>query len=110
MVMSIVREFESTRDRRDTFLKFLNIYEGKHNISQMATMAMGRLKSIQMMYNSPKGIPTFLTKFRDVIQDNDSTNIPFSDVMAKSLLLSKVQDRSYAYIVDTLMVFNDNCK
>src|SRR3954469_14889134 len=73
-----------------------------------ATMAMGRLNSIQMMYNSPGGIPAFLTKFRDAIQDLKDAQNPISDVMAKSLLLSKVQDKSYSHIVDALMVSNDD--
>ena len=51
----------------------------------------------------------FLTKFRDAIQDLKDANNPISDVMAKSLLLSKVGDRSYSHIVDVLMVSNDNC-
>lgn len=75
----------------------------------MATMAMGRLNSLQMQYNSPGGIPVFLTRFRDAIQDLKDANNPISDVMAKSLLLSKVQDRSNSHIVDALMVSNDNC-
>src|SRR6476620_10317112 len=75
----------------------------------MATMAMGRLNSIQMQYNSPGGIPVFLTKFRDAIQDLKDANNPISDVMVKSLLLSKVGDRSYSHIVDALMISNDNC-
>ena len=109
MALPIIREFESTRDGRGTYLKFLNVYEGKHNIRQMATMAMGRLNSIQMQYNSPGGIPVFLTKFRDAIQDLKDANNPISDVMAKSLLLSKIRDRNYSHIVDALMVSNDNC-
>ena len=109
MALSILREFEVDRDGRGTYLKFLNVYEGKHNIRQMATMAMGRLNSIQMQYNSPGGIPAFLTKFRDAIQDLKDAQNPISDVMAKSLLLSKVQDRSYSHILDALMVSNDNC-
>src|SRR6476620_8145388 len=58
----------------------------------MATMAMGRLNSIQMQYNSPGSIPVFLTKFRDAIQDLKDANNPISDVMAKSLLLYKAGD------------------
>ena len=91
MTLSIIREFESARDGRGTYLKFLNGYEGKHNIRQMATMAMGRLNSIQMQYNSPGGIPAFLTKFRDAIQDLKDTNNPISDMMAKSLLRFKTE-------------------
>lgn len=67
MALSIIRELEATRDGRGTYLKFINDYEGRHNIRQMATMAMGRLNSIQMAYNSPDGILAFLTKFRDNI-------------------------------------------
>src|SRR5919112_6202809 len=108
MALSIIREFEAEKDGRGTYLKFLNVYEGKHNIRQMATIAMGRLNSIQMQYNSPGGIPALLTKFRDAIQDLKDVNNPISDAMVKSLLLSKVQDRSYSHIVDALMVSNDN--
>src|SRR6478672_5345471 len=100
MALSIMREFESTRDGRGTYLKFLKVYEGKYNIRQMATMVMGRLNSIQMQYNSPGGIPVLLTRFKDAIQDHKDASNPISDGMVKLLLLSKVQDRRYSHIVD----------
>lgn len=108
MALSIVREFEAARDGRGTYLKFLNVYEGKHNMEQMATMAMGRLNSIQMNCNSPGGIPAFITKFRDALQDLRDAQNPINDVLAKSLLLPKVHDKAYSHIVDALMVSNDN--
>ena len=68
MALSILREFEDDRDGRGAYLKFLSVYEGKHNMRQMATMAMTRLNSLHMNYNSPGGIPAFITKFRHAIR------------------------------------------
>src|SRR5687768_10627139 len=38
MALSIIKEFESTRDGRGTYLKFIIAYEGGHNITQLDTM------------------------------------------------------------------------
>lgn len=63
MVLSILRELEDARNSRGAYFKFLNVYEGKHNMRQMATMAMTKPSSLNLQYNSPGGIPAFLTKF-----------------------------------------------
>ena len=108
MALSILREFEDARDGRGAYLKFLCVYEGKHNMRQMATMAMSKLNSLHMNYSSPGGIPTFITKFRDAVQDLKDAQNPITDEMAKSMLLSKIHDKSYSHIVDALLVSSDN--
>ena len=110
MALSILREFESSRDGRGAYIKILNVFEGIHNIRQMATIAMTKLSSLQLNYSSPGGVPVFITKFRDTIQDlkDDQSLIP--DDMDKSLLLSKVHDRAYSHIVDALLVSNEGLK
>ena len=67
MALLILQEFENVRDGWGTYLKFLNVYEGKHIMRQMATMAITKLNSLQMNYNSPGGVPVFITKFRDAV-------------------------------------------
>ena len=49
---------------------------------QMATIAMTKLNSLQMSYNSLGGVPAFITKFKDAVQDLKNMQSPFTDVMA----------------------------
>ena len=91
-------------------MKLLNIYEGKHNLDQVALMAMTKLSNLNLTYNYPGGVPAFLSKFRDAQQDLRDARQPISDTMAKSMLFSKISDNSYRHIVDALMVSQDNCE
>ena len=61
---------------------------------QMATMAMTRLNSLHLGYNSSGGVPVFLTKFRDALQDLRDAQEPILDVLAKLTLLSKNHAKS----------------
>lgn len=95
LALSILRDFENSRDGRGVYLKLLDIYEGKSNLEQVALMAMTKLSNLQFTYNYPGGIPTFLSKFRDAQQDLRDANQPLSDTMTKSILLSKINDNNY---------------
>ena len=108
LALSVLREFEDEKDGRGAYFKFLEIYEGKHNLEQMALLALARLNSISLQYKSPGGVPGFITKFRGALQDLKDANEPVSDAMAKSMLLSKVKDRDYSHIVDILIASSDN--
>ena len=70
----------------------------------MAILAMVRLNSLFLNYNTAGGMPTFITKFRDALHDLKDAKEPLSDKIAKSILLSKVHDNNYRHIVDALMV------
>jgi hypothetical protein len=61
-----------------------------------------------LTYNSTGGVPVFITKFRTILHDLKSAKGPISDVMAKSMFLSKIQDKDYIHIVDGLLNTNDN--
>ena len=63
LALSILRDFEDTRDGRGVYFKLLDIYEGKHNLEQVAIMAMTKLSKLNTTYNYQGGIPAFLTKF-----------------------------------------------
>ena len=108
LALSVLREFEDKKDGRGAYFKFLEIYEGKHNLEQMALLALARLNSISLQYKSPGGVPAFITKFRGALQDLKDANEPVSDAMSKSMLLSKVKDRDYSHIVDILIASSDN--
>src|SRR5687767_10262476 len=60
-----------------------------------------------MSYNFPGGVPAFIAKFRNALQDLRDAQEPVSDAMAKSMLLSKVLDRDYRHIVDILLASSD---
>ena len=83
LAMSILWDFEDTRDGRGVYLKLLNMYEGKHNTQQMALLAMVRLNSLFLNYNTTGGMPTFITKFRDALHDLKDAKEPLSDNIAK---------------------------
>ena len=89
-------------------MKLLQVYEGKHNMRQMATIAMTKLNSLHLNYNSPGGVQAFITKFRDALQDLRDAKNPITDEMAKSMLPSKIHDKTYSHIVDALLVSGDN--
>ena len=108
MALSILKKFEDTRDGRGAYLKFLNVYEGKHSMRQMATMTMTKLNSLHTNYNSPGGVPEIITKFMDAVQNLKNAKGLISDVMTKFMLLSKVLDRSYSHIEDALLVSSDD--
>src|SRR5687768_8531759 len=108
LALSVLREFEDKKDGRGAYFKFLEIYEGKHNLEQMALLALARLNSISLQYKSPGGVPASLTKFRGALQDLKDANEPVSDAMSKSMLLSKVKDRDYSHIVAILIASNYN--
>ena len=89
LAMFILHDFEEARDDRGVYLKLLNMYEGRHNTQQMAILAMVRLNSLILFYNSAGGMPTYITKFRDALHDLKDAGEPLSDNIAKSILLSK---------------------
>src|SRR5687767_4259913 len=103
MALLIIRDFEATKDVRGIFMKFRDIYECASNVQQMALMAMQKLNNLTVAYNTNGGIPVFITKFRDNLNDLKDTGQTMHDVMAKSLFLGKIQDRDFAHIVDRLM-------
>ena len=104
--MSILREYESEIDGRGVYIKLLQIYEGKHNLRQVAIIAMSRLNSLYYSHSYPNGMPAFIAKFREALQDLRDANEPVSDVMAKSMLLSKIND-NYRHIMDVLMASSE---
>ena len=106
--ISVLRKFEEHRDGRGTYMNFLEIYEGKHNMEQVALLALARLNSLYMSYNISGGVLAFIAKFRDALQDLRDAQEPVSDAMAKSMLLSKVQDNNYRHIVDILLASGNN--
>ena len=110
LALSILRDYEETRDGRGVYFKLLDIYEGKHNLEQVAIMAMNKLSNLHLTYNYPGGVPAFISKFRDAQQDLRDAGQAYSDTMAKSMLLSKISDNNYRHIVDALMVSQDNCE
>lgn len=103
LALSILRDFEATKGGRGVYLKYLDIYEGKHNMKQVACMAMTKLNSLDLAYNSPGGMPVYVTKFREALQDLRDAGEPISDVLAKSFFLSKIQDNDYRAFVDNLI-------
>ena len=108
LAYTVIREFEDDKDGRGVYLKLLQFYETKHNKRQMAIMAMNRLNKIYLNYNSAGGVPSFINQFREALQDLKDANEPMSDVLAKSMFLSKIQDKDYRHIVDGLMNSNDD--
>ena len=48
LALSILGDYEDTRDGHGVYLKLLDIYEGKHNLEQVALMAMTKLSVIQL--------------------------------------------------------------
>src|SRR5687767_10331780 len=108
MALSIIRNFEATKDGRGIYMKFRDIYECASNKQQMALMAMQKLNSLTQAYNTNGGVPVFITKFRDTLNDLMDAGDPMKDVLAKYLFLGKVQDKNYAHIVDGFMNNNTN--
>ena len=101
--MSILRDYEDTKDGRGVYLKLLDIYECKSNMEQVALMALSKLQNLRWNYNTTGGVPVFIGQFRDTLNDLKDAKQPMSDVMAKSMFLGQIQDRDYTAIVDTLM-------
>ena len=99
---------EDEKDGRGAYFKFLEIYEGKHNLEQVALLALAKLNSIPLQYKAPGGVPAFIAKFRGALQDLKDANEPVSDAMAKSMLLSKIKDRDYSHNVNTLIASNND--
>ena len=90
------------------YFKLLDIYECKSNMEQVALMALQKLQDLRMTYNTNGGVPEFIVKFRDAMNDLKDAKQPISDVMAKSMFLQKIEDRDYIHIKDALMVTPDN--
>ena len=107
MAMPIIRMHEKEKDGRTIYLKLLEMYEGKNNMRQMAVMAMTKLNTLILTYNYQGGVPTFISNFRNAIQDLHDANEPVSDVLTKSWFLSKIHDKDYSAIVDNLLASND---
>jgi hypothetical protein len=103
LALTTLREFEDDKDGRGACLKFLQIYEGKHNMGQVAIIALAKSNSLYLAYNTPGGAPVFISKFRDALQDLKDAKEPISDLMAKSMFLSKIQDNNFRAIVDILI-------
>ncbi len=107
LAYTVIREFENEKDGRGVYLKLLQFYETKHNKRQMAIMAMNKLNKLYLNYNSSGGVPAYINNFREALQDLKDAQEPMSDVLAKSMFLSKIQDRDYRHIVDSLMSSNE---
>ncbi|HEY9708216.1 MAG TPA: hypothetical protein V6D48_08430 [Oculatellaceae cyanobacterium] len=108
LALSVLREYEDKKDGRGAYFKFMEIYEGKHNLEQVALLALAKLNSMFLGYNAPGGVPAFIAKFRGALQDLKDAKEPVSDAMAKSMLLSKNKDRDYSHIVDILIASDDD--
>src|SRR5688500_18801869 len=74
----------------------------------MALMAIQKLNSLTLQYNTNSGVPVFITKFRDYLNDLRDAGQTMNDIMTKSMFLQKIQDRDYTHIVDGLMDSNHN--
>ena len=107
MALSILSDFDVAMDGRGVYFKLMDIYECASNRKQVALMSMTKLSALTLTYNSTGGVPVFITKFRTILHDLKSAKEPISDVMAKSMFLSKIQDRDYIHIVDGLLGSND---
>ena len=59
----------------------------------MAIMAMNKINKLYLNYNSSGGVPTYINNFREALQDLKDAQEPMSDVLAKSMFLSKIQDK-----------------
>ena len=77
-------------------------------MKQVAMMALQKLQSLSMGYNTTGGAPVFITKFRDTLNDLKDAKEPISEVMAKSMFLAKIQDNNYRHIVDALLITSDD--
>jgi len=55
LALSILRDFEDTKDGRGVYLKLLNIYECKSNMKQVALMALQKLQGLSLKYNTSGG-------------------------------------------------------
>ena len=93
--LSIVRKYETTKDGRGVFLEFRKIYESIHNMEQVSLLALQAIESLTFTYRFPGGIPAFTSKFRDQLLNLADAGEPMSTKMAKSLFLSKIQDKDY---------------
>ena len=74
----------------------------------MAVMAIKNLNTLTLHYNTNGGVPVFITKFRDYLNDLRDAGQTMNDIMAKSMFLQKIQDIDYAHFVDGLMDSNHN--
>lgn len=108
LALSLLRDFEDTKDGRGLYFKLLDIYECRSNMEQVALMALEKVQNLQMKYNTNGGIPVFIAKFRDALNDLKDAKQPIPDVMAKLLFLQKIQDRDYVHIKDALMATPNN--
>ena len=108
MALSILCDFEDEKDGRGVYLKLKDIYECASNMKQVALMSITRLSALTLTYNTSGGVPVFITKFRNLLNDIKDAKEPVSDVMAKSMFLSKIQDKDYIHIGDGLLTTNDN--
>ena len=108
LALSILRDFEKTKDGRGVYLKLLNIYECSSNKNQVATMALAKLTNLKMAYNSNGGAPVYISQFRDALNDLKDARYPIDDIMIKTMFLGKIQDKDYTHIVDALMVSSDH--
>ena len=89
-LLSIIWGYENKLDGRAVYLAFLDYYESANNKQVAAICATGRLELLVLTTNFPGGVPAFVAKFRDIIQDlkdagreNDTwppkISIPFQD-------------------------------
>ena len=69
LALSVLRTFEDKKDGRGAYMKFLEIYEGKHNLEQVALLALAKLSTMSLQYKAPGGVPAFIAKFRGALQD-----------------------------------------
>src|SRR6187200_2273615 len=89
MALAIIRDFEQTKDGRGKYMKYRDIYECASNMQQMALIAMQKLTALTMAYNTNGGVPVYITKFRDYMNDYRDAGQLMTPVMAKSLFLGK---------------------
>ena len=93
MALSILWGFEDDKDGRGVYFKVKDIYECVSNMKQVALMSMTKLSALTLTYNTTGGVPVFITKFRTILNDLKDAKESVSVVMAKSMLLSKIQGK-----------------
>ena len=94
LVLSILRNYEKTRNGRGVYSNLFHIYVGIHNLEQIKHMTMTKLSILNMNYSYQGKIPVFLKRFRKVFQDSRNDKQPYSDIIAKFMLLFNINDIS----------------
>jgi hypothetical protein len=98
--LTIIRAYESTKDGRAVYFKFLEYYECANNMEQVSLLAMTKLQELKLLHTTKGGLPAYITKFRDAILDLEEAGKPMDPTLQKSMFLSKIHDREYKNMVD----------